>query len=97
MGAKLGICQSSQNETISRNNCTRYLLRSYYNRDMFRLINGHPQAILIISNIKIKVTIPTTDPLCIAKSNCMYYRQMLQLIMFRVNLQFFCVKMVIKS
>jgi hypothetical protein len=31
----------------------------------FGLFSGHPQAILTILNIKIKVTIPTTDPLCI--------------------------------
>jgi hypothetical protein len=64
-----------RNKTVTRNNCIRYLLCSYYNRDMFRPIHGHPQAILTILNIKIKVTIPTTDPLCIARSNCIYYRQ----------------------
>jgi hypothetical protein len=31
----------------------------------FGLFNGHPQTILVLLNIKIKVTIPTTDPLCI--------------------------------
>jgi hypothetical protein len=35
---------------------------------MFRLFNGHPQAISQLPNIKIEVTISTTDPLCIAKS-----------------------------
>jgi hypothetical protein len=38
----------------------------------FGLFNGHPQAILTVLNIKIKVTIPTADPLCIVKSNCIY-------------------------
>jgi hypothetical protein len=31
----------------------------------FGLFNGHPQVILTILNIKIRVTIPTSDPLCI--------------------------------
>jgi hypothetical protein len=51
----------------------------------FGLFIGHPQVILTILNIKIKVIILTTDPLCIAKSNCMYYSQRLPLSTFFVN------------
>jgi hypothetical protein len=51
------------------------------------LFNGHPQAIITILNIKINVTITTREPLCIAKSNCMYCRQRLPSSMFRVNFQ----------
>jgi hypothetical protein len=61
----------------------------------FGLLNGHPQEHTII-NIKIKVTISTTDPLCIAKSNCMYYRQMLPLSVFRVNIQILMLKWLLK-
>jgi hypothetical protein len=64
-----------RNKTVTRNNCTIYLSCSYYNRDCFGLFIGHPQAILTILNINIKVTIPITDPLCTVKSNCIYYRQ----------------------
>jgi hypothetical protein len=60
----------------------------------FGLFNGHPQVILTILNIKIEVTIPTTDPLCIAKSivcitgkGCLCFAQFSN----------FGVKMVIKS
>jgi hypothetical protein len=34
----------------------------------FGSFNGHLQVILTILNVKLKVTIPTTDPLYIAKS-----------------------------
>jgi hypothetical protein len=51
--------------------------------------------ILTILNIKIKATIPTKDPLCIVKSNCIYYRQRMPF-MFRINFNFVSVKMVIK-
>jgi hypothetical protein len=63
----------------------------------FGLFKGHPQAILTILNIKIKVTIPTTDPSCIAKSNCIYYRQRLPLSIVSCKFSNLSVKMVIKS
>jgi hypothetical protein len=50
--------------TVTRNNFTRHLLCSQYNRNMFRLSNSHPQAIFsqyqissIFTNTLIKTTV----------------------------------------